>query len=161
MIEVGFLGNSRSLCEGNTVSLRISVGILVIAASIGCGGEIRVPTVKVAGALTVDGKPFGPASLTLQPSPADPKKPAATGTVDASGNIAFRTYVDGDGLPVGAYDVTLLADVMTLTPVPPVAECKVEVKAGDKVAVDLKSTGKTLQISPVPTSGTATLPSSK
>ncbi len=156
MIQVGFFVRHFTKQEYDTVSLRISVALVAFALCLGCGGESRVPTVKVAGTLTVDGKPFGPANLTLQPNPADPSKPAAKGTVDASGSVTFRTYVDGDGIPVGTYDVSLLADVMTLTPVPPVAACKVEVKAGDKVAIELKATGKATQISPMPANNDST-----
>lgn len=138
------------------MGLRISVTLLAVAMCLGCGGETRVPTVKISGTLTVDGKPFGPAHLTLQPNPADPNKPAASGAVDASGNIVFRTYTEADGIPVGSYDVTLLPDVMVLTPVPPVAECKVEVKAGEKLAVEMKATGKATQISIMPPGKDAT-----
>lgn len=137
------------------MNLRLSVALVSVALCLGCG-EARVPTEKVTGTLTVDGKPFGPASLTLQPSSADSKNPAAKGNVDPSGNVAFRTYVDGDGIPIGSYDVTLLPDVMTLSPVPPVDKCVVEVKAGDKVTINLKATGKATQISPMPTNSDST-----
>lgn len=145
---------------------RIAVFISFLVTIVGCG-ESRLPTVPVVGSLTVDDKPFGPAELSFLPNPENPKHPGASGKADKDGAFSLRTYEQSDGAPEGAYNVRMLPDVMSLTPIPDVDLCRVEIKATDgkaKVAVAFKSKGKggKIQISPNPTSapvgGSATLP---
>jgi hypothetical protein len=60
----------------------------------GCGGgdEGRVPTVRVSGTLTVDGKPVNKGTVHFVPAAG----PSATGIVQ-DGKFTLTTYTDGDG----------------------------------------------------------------
>lgn len=89
-----------------------SMSVLSIS---GCGGSAGpVPTVKVKVALTLDGKPFGPARLVLKPN--SPESPHPTGSADAAGDVILTTFSLGDGVPVGTYKVALSPDPTIQTP---------------------------------------------
>lgn len=128
---------------------RISAIALLSLASIGCGkgiDEKRVETVPVKGKLLVDGKPFGPAFLMLNLSPPNPQLPAVNGAVKQDGSFELGTYEQGDGAPVGSYQVTLAPNPSAMGPVPQVKPFTLEVKKGETAAdheLKLESTGKT------------------
>ena len=116
----------------------------------GCGSDApaTLPTIPVKGKLQVDGKPFGPANLSLVPIGTDESKPRQTvgGHANADGTFELRTYVDGDGAPEGKYTVRLMTDPINLKPVPIVKTFEVEIKkpaSGNFMQLDLnlESTG--------------------
>jgi len=124
--------------------------ITMALAIAGCGGDPGVkdalPTFKTQGALTLDGKPFGPAQLRLQPG--DPNVPVPSATVDASGKFAVKTYRENDGAPSGSYRIYLLRDPMTETPSHPgvydsadttTFNITINEKGGNELALDMKS----------------------
>lgn len=95
--------------------MRIGFAVLSLMCAIAAGGcgdnEVRVETVPVAGTLTIDGKPFGPAQVDLRSE--DGSIPSATGKASADGKFALSTYEPGDGAAIGTYQVTVLADPMS------------------------------------------------
>jgi hypothetical protein len=77
----------------------------------GCGGGDDVPRVATQptkGTLTLNGQPYGPASVQLIPAVLTEETRTVTGTVDAGGNITFTSYEVGDGAPAGSYKVIVL-----------------------------------------------------
>ena len=63
----------------------------------GCGGDSgELPTVRVSGSLTVEGKPVPQGTVHFQPE----KGPAATGIVH-DGKFTLFTYKEGDGVVAG------------------------------------------------------------
>ncbi len=100
-------------------SQNLAAGALALAifGVAGCGSTARtgaVPTFPVKGALTLDGKPFGPAKLMFKPAAENTPQPG--GVVDGAGNIVITTYHLGDGLPAGEFKVFISADPMIQTP---------------------------------------------
>jgi len=90
-----------------------SVTCLLVACVIsGCGGgsEPRVETFPVSGSLSVDGKPFGPALLSLDSL--DGSLPSASAKVSTDGKFALSTYEPDDGAAAGEFKVSLLMDPM-------------------------------------------------
>ena len=80
-----------------------SCAAFALATVIGCGGDDKLAVYPVSGTLTIDGEPFGPTSIRLNPQQKGGH--SAVGQVDSSGNITFTTYKRGDGLPAGEYQV--------------------------------------------------------
>ncbi len=83
---------------------------LISAQLLGCtGNDGKLDLVSVKGKVTLDGKPYGPATLTLQPTAGveGDKRPVVGGVVEADGSYALTTYETGDGAPVGEYTATL------------------------------------------------------
>lgn len=92
-----------------------SLAFLLALIQFGCSGGSKdeLPTYKAQGTVQMDGKPFGPCTLTLEPSPVTEKSRSAIAMVDATGKFsAMRTYRPGDGIPEGTYTVKLVADAM-------------------------------------------------
>src|SRR5438874_8039209 len=89
----------------------------------GCGeGALKgaISTYPAKGTVTMDGKAFGPAKLSLTPTPDDNKKPTAVVIVNESGNIVdVTTYKKNDGAPAGSYKVTISQDPMSPAPAHP------------------------------------------
>jgi hypothetical protein len=77
---------------------------LAWAASSGCGGsdEGQVPTVRVSGTLSVDGKPVSKGTVHFIPEKGRP----ATGIVQ-EGKFTLTTYTDGDGAIPGKNRVSV------------------------------------------------------
>lgn len=131
----------------------ILLSVVTSALAFGCGGGgdgvPKLPTIPVEGKLMVDGKPFGPVEIVLTPSPADPKtkKHSPRGKASLEGAFTLSTYKEGDGAPEGAYDVTLVPDVMTMAAIPDVRPAKITIKkSGTKmelsVSLDTQSKNK-------------------
>jgi hypothetical protein len=131
--------------------IRFAASVLSLTLAIafaGCGpdGPVKLPTMKISGKLTIDDKPFGPATLTLSPSDSDKNKPNSTGNVDKDGKISFVTYGE-EGIAAATYTVTIAGDIMTMSTVPACEPITIEVKAGaTSVDINLKSIpGQTIQ----------------
>jgi hypothetical protein len=70
---------------------------LAWASCPGCGGDSgELPTVRVSGTLTVDGKPVSKGTVHFHPAQGRP----ATGIVQ-DGKFTLSTYKDGDGVVAG------------------------------------------------------------
>lgn len=130
-------------------------GVLFAATLAGCGGSDQLPTVKAAGTVTLDGKPYGPASVTLTPAGGNPddKRRPAVGPVAKDGSFTLRTYEEGDGAPPGEYTATLGPDtseaastdpnkMMGAMTGPPAETLKVTIPEGgsDSLKLEFKST---------------------
>ena len=118
--------------------------LVVTTAVIGCGGggagAGSQPTFSASGKLTVDDKPFGPATLTLGSTDSSGKLPSVTGNVAEDGTIKFVTYGKEGVVTAGSYNVTMAGDIMTMKTVPATEPATVEIKSGDKsVEIKLKS----------------------
>lgn len=100
----------------------IGMAIVLCLIAFGCGGGSDVPileTQPTKGTLTLNGKPYGPASVQLIPqTPGEENTRSVTGTVDASGNISFTSYEVGDGAPVGSYKVVVMPGMQGGPPEP-------------------------------------------
>lgn len=113
---------------------------------LGCSGSEKtiVATIPVEGTLKIDGKPFGPATISLNSKLED--IPSATGTVKEDGTFVLRTYQDGDGAAEGEFVAEVLADAMAGTTVPTVEPIPVTIKQGGssplKLDLDFKTIGK-------------------
>jgi hypothetical protein len=85
--------SSRTGSHG-LISLAIAMACVALS---GCGAdEGRVPTVRVSGTLTVDGKPVSKGTVHFVPEKGSP----ATGIVQ-DGKFTLTTYSDGDGVIPG------------------------------------------------------------
>jgi hypothetical protein len=113
--------------------------LCTLAAAVGCGssGPPKKATFKATGKLSVDDKPFGPATLTLSSTDKDMSSPSITGNVAADGTITYVTYGQEGIVTPGKYAVTMAGDIMTMKPVPPVEPATVEIKSGE-ATVDVK-----------------------
>jgi hypothetical protein len=91
------------------------VGLLLVAfmfvlMGTSCGGRARFPAYPVKGLVRFEGKPVEGARVFFHPrektaSPIDSYLPS--GIVDADGSFELTTYEEGDGAPVGEYEVTI------------------------------------------------------
>ena len=121
----------------------------------GCGPAARedmLPTAVVNGTLLVDGKPFGPAQLSLLPETADAKLSTVGGKVGSDGHFQLTTYAVDDGAPAGTYRVELQADLDDPTaPVPVVKPATVTIpEGGGDLTIELVGTGKMRDSMPAP-----------
>ena len=91
--------------------LRACVMLALMSGLAGCGGDAavgpRVKIVPLTGTISLDGKPHGPATVRFVPQSADGGVKTASAEVKADGTFAATTYVTGDGIAPGKYDVEL------------------------------------------------------
>lgn len=80
--------------------------LAALGGSLGCA-ESASETVPVTGKLLVNGKPAQGATVFFHPrASAIPKAGLPMGIVQEDGSFTATTYVRGDGLPAGEYDLT-------------------------------------------------------
>jgi hypothetical protein len=74
----------------------------------GCGTKHGwLDTYKVKGVVHVDGKPAAGVHLAMHPKTVSDKRPfVCSAESDENGEFAMTTFVTGDGMPAGEYDVT-------------------------------------------------------
>lgn len=149
---------SKRIHFGESLALSVMATLLLA----GCGGDTglkdALPTFRAKGTLSLDGKPFGPAQIRLQPD--DNAKPVPGGFADASGNFVLKTYNEGDGAPAGAYKVYILRDPVTKAPSHPQVYDSAETTllsatirdGSNELTLDMKSDAGP----PAPSAGTAT-----
>lgn len=105
--------------------------LTALAAAItlpGCSGQKRIKVYPAQGTVTIDGKPVGPAKIVLQPVSLESKIPPASGPIGADGTFKLQTYVEGDGVAEGKFNVVIVSDPMKMTPVPAARPLEVEIK---------------------------------
>ena len=97
-----FEPHNRFLLREKIVQKKYIGWLLLLSLSVGCGEES--PTEKVAGTVTLDGKPVEAASVTFLPDDQTTGKPAA-GLTDEDGNFTLTTFAGGDGALPGSYTI--------------------------------------------------------
>jgi hypothetical protein len=114
----------------------------------GCGGSKgpeKKRVYKVQGVLTMDGKPYGPAQLTVHPD--QPVVPGEwiPGRANEKGELAFMTYEQNDGLPAGDYHFAIKG-FSQQNPVPKIYQnagsplvAKIEPKKKNEIKLDMDS----------------------
>jgi hypothetical protein len=78
----------------------------------GCGKEARVKVAPVRGRVTYHGQGVPQAAVIFFPGDdvvEKAKKMRPFAYTDAQGNFELETYADGDGAPLGAYRVSVVA----------------------------------------------------
>lgn len=80
---------------------------------LGCGAaeEPRPEVHPVKGSITINGEPPEGALLVFHPANGaefDERGTRPRATVEPDGQFSVTTYQDGDGIPTGSYDVTVL-----------------------------------------------------
>jgi hypothetical protein len=78
--------------------------IPVLGFVVGCGSG-NPKTYQVTGVVTLDDKPVEGASISFVPTSTAGHTDAAAGLSDASGNYKLSTFVSGDGIRDGFYDI--------------------------------------------------------
>ena len=86
--------------------------VLILAPCVGCGGKHRLEVAPVTGRVVYQGQGVPQAVVIFHPADeADQraKKMRPFAYADESGNFQLKTYVDGDGAPLGMYRVSIVA----------------------------------------------------
>ncbi|MFQ5731090.1 MAG: hypothetical protein ACE5KM_03940 [Planctomycetaceae bacterium] len=87
-----------------------------------------IETVLIEGTLTIDGKPYGPAKLTLTPEPPTKDALDAEGDVDKNGSFTLKTRGALDGAVEGKYKVLVDVDPLSGKGVPDLQDKIIEIK---------------------------------
>lgn len=99
------------------------MGLLLVAAIVGCGGDSGPPLAPVKGKLTLYGKPYPKAIITFEPKGGGP---AATSTTDENGD--YELWSAGrKGAVIGSHKVV----VTTIIEAPPAAKSMSETSSDD------------------------------
>lgn len=122
------------------------IGMVPLALSLaGCTGEVsggsKVKTVPLAGKVTLDGKPHGPASMQFIPQSAEGGTKAAYAEVKADGTFTATTYVTGDGIIPGKYDVTLGGEADAGSTDPAKMMAAIQGASIEKTSIDVPADG--------------------
>ena len=98
--------------------LMLTTSLLLIPAMLltGCG-KSGLPCVKIGAKLLVDGKPYGPATVTFHRKGAKPDERTTIANIERNGDGKLSTYSLGDGIPEGEYSVTVAAGGLGKTPI--------------------------------------------
>lgn len=107
-----FIPNPRFDFEQKEIELIRSTFLICLALmTIGCSKQNpdERAVYPVTGVITVDGAPVEGLQIKLhEESVADPSKPIfPSGFSRAEGKVSLSTYAEGDGVPSGAYKVTI------------------------------------------------------
>ncbi|WP_417848458.1 hypothetical protein [Thalassoglobus sp.] len=116
-----------------------------LAFMVGCSGGAdlemdKLKTVPASGKLTIDGSPFGPATIDLIPLDSNERVRAGSALVAEDGSFTVGTYDDDDGIVPGSYTVRVSVPLDSASPAPNVEYFEFTVgDDGDKeIALDLK-----------------------
>lgn len=86
---------------------RRSVPLLIVMGVVaGCGRSDRLPTARVTGTVTLDGKPLQSGSVIFEP--VDGRR-LAKGSIRSDGSFVLGTYRQGDGAVPGRHRVAVIA----------------------------------------------------
>ncbi len=106
----------------------------------GAGAE-KAKTVPLSGTLTLDGKPYGNVRVQFIPQGADGGVRTAYSEVKADGAFSATTYVTGDGIVAGKYDVRVGSDADTASTDPAAMMAAVAGASIEKMEVDVPADG--------------------
>lgn len=113
----------------------VAVGLSMLL--LGCG-QSKLPTIKVEGQVTVDGKPYGPATISLSPTDGPTSKtPNASGPISADGKFTVNSYGPNSGVVPGTYSVALGMDPMNFNTPPIIKPTQITI-AQDAKTVDVQ-----------------------
>jgi hypothetical protein len=93
--------------------------MICLASTTGCGKEARVKVAPVRGRVIYRGQGVPKAAVIFFPGEdvvEKAKKMRPFAYTDAQGNFELETYADGDGAPLGAYRVSIVAVSNTTAP---------------------------------------------
>ena len=106
-------GESNRSLDGPPLSMVVGHARGVVLSSTGgCGKQARVKVAPVHGRVTYRGQGVPQAAVIFFPGEdvvEKAKKMRPFAYTDAQGNFALETYADGDGAPLGAYRVSIVA----------------------------------------------------
>ncbi|QDT32462.1 hypothetical protein [Thalassoglobus polymorphus] len=116
-----------------------------LAFMVGCSGGAdlemdKLKTVPASGKLTIDGSPFGPATIDLIPLDSNERVRAGSAQVEEDGSFTVGTYDDDDGIVPGSYTVRVSVPLDSASPAPNVEyfEFTVGNDGDEEIALDLK-----------------------
>ncbi|HEX3598593.1 MAG TPA: hypothetical protein VHU84_00545 [Lacipirellulaceae bacterium] len=92
--------------------LRIACVLVTFVLTAGCSKESRLIVAPVRGRVTYKGQGVPKAIVIFSPTEGaveKAKKMRPFGYADDQGNFELKTYVDGDGAPLGKYRVSIIA----------------------------------------------------
>ncbi|MCC7423884.1 MAG: hypothetical protein IT428_26770 [Planctomycetaceae bacterium] len=90
--------------------------------------------------LTLDGKPYGPARLSLSGPTAEAGLPPTTGIAESDGSLKLWSYKEGGGVVPGTYAVMLVPDPMKVGEAVQTKPSSVEIpQSGGKVEIKLET----------------------
>jgi hypothetical protein len=105
---------------------RSALGIALLAAAAGCGGEGKISTAPVSGVVTLNGAPLANASISFQPIAGGNPGPPSSDQTDEEGNFTLH-FADGkEGAVVGKHKV--LISTRKMSPSAPNSDSEVEVE---------------------------------
>src|SRR5690349_11340182 len=86
----------------------LATALILVVLLAGCGKKPGwLDTYKVKGVVHVDGKPSPKVFISLHPKKVNDARPyVCFGETDENGEFVLSTFVTGDGVPAGEYDVT-------------------------------------------------------
>jgi hypothetical protein len=86
----------------------LGIALLLVVLLAGCGKKPGwLDTYQVKGSLLVDGKPASQVFIAMHPKKVTDERPyVCSGQSDDKGEFVMSTFVTGDGIPAGEYDVT-------------------------------------------------------
>lgn len=88
--------------------LFLSALLAVLISLTSCRNDGRLPVYSVKGKVLVDGKPVKDAFVHFYPrDTVGQGTPCPSAQTDENGEFALSSYVSGDGVPPGEYDVTV------------------------------------------------------
>jgi hypothetical protein len=93
------------------VTKRLVAGLLVLLAVSGCGGD-KPRLVSVTGKVTHQGKALLGGSIIFHPDAGNSyQKDKPSSLLQEDGSFTMKTFPFGDGVPPGAYKVTLAPEL--------------------------------------------------
>ena len=133
---------SRSVSKVSTLLLVAGLILPAFGCSEGGGaGSQKVKTVPFTGKILLDGTPHGDVRVQFIPQGSDGGVRTAYAQVKEDGTFAATTYVTGDGIIPGKYDVTVGAIVDNSSADPAVAMAAVSGASIEKMEVDIPAEG--------------------
>lgn len=129
---------------------RVSM-LLVLSGSLlcatGCSGEVagsaKVKTVPFSGKILLDGTPHGNVTVTFTPQGSEGGVRTAYSQVKEDGSFVATTYVTGDGIIPGKYDVRIGAEADAGSTDPSKMMAAVVGASIEKLEVDIPADGLT------------------
>src|SRR3954469_24030102 len=86
----------------------LGIALFLVVLLAGCGKKhVWLDTYQVKGAVLVDGKPAAKVFIAMHPKKVSDERPyVCNGESNENGEFVMSTFVTGDGVPAGEYDVT-------------------------------------------------------